>query len=73
MMAVLSFNLETFGAAEVQREEVRQQRLANLAGLWQGRFDMVRDGVKLPRLFHLRWCGFLRPVASVGRKPWGGG
>ena len=33
--------------------------------------DMLRDGAGLPRLFHLRWFGFLRPVATVGKKPWG--
>ena len=42
-----------------------------------GSSDILRDGAGLPRLFHLRWCGFLRPVASVGRKPladgWGTG
>ena len=30
---------------------------------------MLRDGANLPRLFHLRWCGFVRAMASVGRKP----
>ena len=36
-----------------------------------GSSDMLRDGANLPRLFHLRWFGFLRPVATVGKKPWG--
>ena len=35
-----------------------------------GSSDKLRDGAGVPRLFHLRWCGFVRAVATVVSMLW---